>query len=110
MPAVAGSDQDGVDIGPIEQFPEITVEGAVLVLVMPVHELLAGTAPACLHVADRHALHVAQGQYALHVVSAPGTDADHTERDPFAGRRDFGPTQSPRRHDPRQGHSTACCQ
>ncbi len=101
VPAVAGGDQHRVDVLAREQFAEIAIEHAILVAVMLIDQGLAGVPTAGLHVGDRHALHVRQTEHGLQVVGAAGTDADHAERDLFAGRRRAVQPQDARGHDHR---------
>ncbi len=99
VPAVAGGDQDGVDIGPGQQLAEIAIENAIVVLVVAVDQLLSRLAAAGLNVGDGHNLHVALGEHALEVISASGADADHPQRDPLARGRDTATTLGTRGDD-----------
>jgi hypothetical protein len=85
VPAVAGGDEHGVDVAPGQQLVEVAVGRAVLVLVMPVHELLTRVAAAGLHVANRQAVHVGQPEHRLEVVGAARADPDDAEGDAPGG-------------------------
>ena len=101
VPAVAGRDQDGVDVLAVEQLPEVAEHDAVLVSIVLVHHRLAGVAAARLHVGDGHAMHVGQFEHGAQIVGASWAEADDPERDLRAGRDLALSAQDPSRNEPR---------
>src|SRR5262249_52459790 len=101
VPAVAGGDEHGVNVAPRQQLMEVAVGGAVLGLVMFVHELLARLAPARLYIADGQALHVGLLKHRLEVVGATRADADDTQRDALGRGRFPLSAERGRGHEPR---------
>jgi hypothetical protein len=91
VPAVAGRDQHGVNVGPGEQLHVVRVHDAVAIAVMPVHGGLDDFAALFAHVADRHELHVLLREERLQVVGAAAADADSAHHDTVAGRHSPGP-------------------
>ena len=85
MPAIAGRNENGVDILSVQDLAEVAIELAILVLVVFVDEAFARIAAARLNVGDGDTLHIGQLKHRLQVVGAAGPDADHAERNLFAG-------------------------
>ena len=81
MPAIAGGDQDCVDVFAVEQFSKVRVELAVLVVVKTIDELFSSLPPGGLDIGDRHTSHVVKRQHGFNVVSATRSDADDSKLD-----------------------------
>ena len=59
VPTVAGGGQHGIHIRPLgEELADVTVEGAVLVAVLAVHDVLGRFAPILADIADGNHLHI----------------------------------------------------
>ncbi len=102
VPAVAGRDEDGVDVLAREHIAQVAEEGAIRVAVVPVDQGLAGLPAAGLDVADGDTLHVGEGEHALEVVGAAWADPDDAERDLLAGRHGAPATHGPSGDDRRK--------
>ena len=81
VPAIAGRDQNGIDVVSPEQFAEVAVQLAVFVSVMTIDHPLALIASHLLHIGDRGHSDVVKLQHRSQVVPAPGTDSDHPQID-----------------------------
>ena len=85
MPAIAGGDQDCVDVFAVEKFSKVRVELAVLVVVKAIDELFSGIPPGGLDIGDRHTSHVVKGQHGFNVVGATRSDTDDSKLDLLVG-------------------------
>ena len=74
------------DVRPGQHFPEIPVEGAILVPIMIVRHAFDLLAPASLHIADGHKLDVLLRQHDAQVVLPARAKPDPGENNPFARR------------------------
>ena len=99
MPVVGRGDLHGVDVLACDQFAEILVRGAILVVVELVHRLLGLQSLGLMHVADRHDLDLGVPTERPHVAHALNAQADAPQH--HAVRRCDGirPAQGRRRND-----------
>ena len=87
VPAVAGGNQHGIDVGPFgQQLAHVPVRRAILVAVFAVHGVLGAFAVAFPHIADGHKLHVGLAEHPAQIAGAAAADADGPHHDPLARR------------------------
>ena len=95
VPAVAGGDQHGVDVGALgQELADVGVHLAVVVAVLRSSTyLLTASRLLLLQVADGHELHVGLAHHPLQVAHAAAADADAAADDLLAGRHGAVPAQ-----------------
>ncbi len=87
VPMVGSRDMHGIDVGSREQFAEVVVGLAVLVLIMCVGSGLGGVADAGSYFGHRNVLHVAASHEGSHIPLPHVADPDASHHDPVTCRR-----------------------
>ena len=83
VPAVAGGDENRVDLLAVEQFVHVARRRAVVMAIVGVDHRLPLVAPRGLDVGDREALDVGKREHGAEDIPAARADADHAEADPL---------------------------
>ncbi len=105
VPAVAGGDQDGVEVRALgQELANVAVHGAVLFPYFVSTKFLTALAPAAVGVADRQELHVRFVEHLAQHGLAPAAQSDAAQQDALAGCRLAVLAQGPRRDQMRRGH------
>jgi hypothetical protein len=86
VPAVAGGDEDRVDVFSRQQLVQVGVHGAVFVAVLRVRHAFHELAALFPNVTDRDELHIVVGEHVAEDVLPSRPDTDRAEDDPFARR------------------------
>ena len=103
MPAVAGGNQDRVDLLAGEQLAEVRKGQARLRAVVGVDQLFGGSQPVGAGVGDRRPLNRGLPQKVRQNVARAVSDADAAKHDPVARRDGAVPAQHAARHNQRRG-------
>ena len=102
VPAVAGGDEDGVEIGAGQEVTEIPIRGAGLIALALVDGRFDGIAHAGLDVARGDEAHIGRGQHGGEDHFAAWADADTAEGDAVARGHAAAATEDVRGNDERE--------
>ena len=81
VPAIAGGNEDRVDVGPRQQLAEVAVERTVSGSIVLVNKSLSRFPPAGLNVANGHTLAIGLLEYSPKVIGSARTDAYYSQSD-----------------------------
>ncbi len=85
MPVIRGGDEDGIEVGAGEEFTEVVVRAAVLVLVMGLDCVPGEVEPVGLDVADGADLAILVAEEIVHVADPLGAASNDSEGEAVAG-------------------------
>ena len=86
MPAIAGSDENGVDIITFQNVDHVTIDNAIGIPVVLVDHLLHPLSTSALQVGGRDHLHIGVGEKSRENVRASVSDTDSSKRNSFTWR------------------------
>ena len=86
VPAVAGGNQDGIDIRPFgEKQPQIAIRGTIFVAVLSVDRFFGGISLGFEDIADSDPLDIGLGQHIPQIIGTAAADSNSAHHDAFAG-------------------------
>ena len=99
MPAVAGRNQHGIDVGARQQFAQIAVGATIFVTVVLIGHVLNGFALFALHIANRDELNALFRQHCAQHLPATRLNANRAQDDFRVRRHSAIQAEHARRHD-----------